>query len=310
MDGASTRRQEGSTVPKVTVIIPVYRRAELLGRALASVWAQTFRDLEVIVVDDGSGCHIAEWIGATPLPLKVITLSKNSGASAARNHAIAAATGELVAFLDHDDVWYPRYLAAQVAAIESDSNHVLSATDFRHVPLSAPPEICSPRPDPKYGCALRNLLYHGLIITMSQAVVRTAALRRVGPLDTELRIVHDFELYLRLLRVGTMAHVPEVLLEKYEQDTSVSRDLRRIEQEDVIALSRFFADPRNMKFRRLRRRVFADRMTRRGIALARHLGQPLVGCQMIGRAFTYDPVYTSWLCAARAWRKAVKVFSG
>ena len=100
----------------VSVVIPVFNSATLLGDALRSVFAQTFRDFEVIVVDDGSEDRetldqtLAAWSGR----VRVLRQS-NGGPARARNTGIAHATGDLVAFLDADDEWRPEKLAKQVA---------------------------------------------------------------------------------------------------------------------------------------------------------------------------------------------------
>ena len=98
--------------PLVSVIIPAYNRAHLVGRAIASVFAQSYRNFEIIVVDDASTDDLAATLAeAGGLQLRCITHPRNRGAAAARNTGIAAASGEFVAFLDSDDVWFPDKLA-------------------------------------------------------------------------------------------------------------------------------------------------------------------------------------------------------
>ena len=100
--------------PWVSVIIPTYNRAALVAEALASVQAQTYRDFEIVVVDDGgtdgTAAALAEW-----REVKVLRHSRRRGVSAARNTGINAARGQWLAFLDSDDLWLPDKLARQIA---------------------------------------------------------------------------------------------------------------------------------------------------------------------------------------------------
>jgi glycosyltransferase involved in cell wall biosynthesis len=98
---------------KFTVVIPAYRRADLVRQAVQSVFAQTCQDFEIVVVDDGSPEPIR-----LDLPdgrLRFVRHETNRGASAARNTGIRAARGDLIAFLDSDDLWFPEKLAKQAA---------------------------------------------------------------------------------------------------------------------------------------------------------------------------------------------------
>ena len=97
-----------------SVIIPVYNRRELVGRAIRSVLLQEGGDYEVIVVDDASDDGTSDWVRATFADrVQLLVLEKNAGVSAARNHGIEAAHGEWIALLDSDDEWLSGKLARQ-----------------------------------------------------------------------------------------------------------------------------------------------------------------------------------------------------
>ena len=110
-------------MPKVSVIIPTYNRAEYLPDAIDSVLAQTFRDFEVIIIDDGSTDNtreiIEKYIKRYPQIIRPF-YQMNSGASVARNKGIEEARGEYIAFLDSDDVWLSKKLERQVSVLERD----------------------------------------------------------------------------------------------------------------------------------------------------------------------------------------------
>ncbi len=99
----------------VSVIIPTYNRAALVAEAVASVLAQTWRDFEVLVVDDGSTDGTIEALAPYASRLRLLRRESRGGVSAARNTGIKAARGEWLAFLDSDDLWLPEKLSRQMA---------------------------------------------------------------------------------------------------------------------------------------------------------------------------------------------------
>jgi len=118
-------------VPLFSVVIPTYNRAELLGIALDSVFAQTFTDYEVIVVDDGSTDETKEYLATLGDRVRVFTQS-NQGPGAARNLGVSHANGEYVEFLDSDDLWFPWSLETYASVIRnSDKTAFIAGKPFR-----------------------------------------------------------------------------------------------------------------------------------------------------------------------------------
>ena len=106
--------------PKVTVILPVYNRSGSLEDSMRSVLNQSFRDLELIVVDDASTEDLRPIVAAVADPrVRYIRQARNGGASVARNAGLAAAKGEYIAFQDSDDLWLPGKLKAQMAMLQA-----------------------------------------------------------------------------------------------------------------------------------------------------------------------------------------------
>jgi glycosyltransferase involved in cell wall biosynthesis len=103
--------------PRVSVIIPTYDRATCVSRAIDSVLSQTYRDFEIIVVDDGSSDNTQEVVTAYGAPVRYV-FQQNQGPGAARNQGIRVAAGAYLAFLDSDDVWMPAFLEKTVSALE------------------------------------------------------------------------------------------------------------------------------------------------------------------------------------------------
>lgn len=126
------------TQPLVTAIIPTYRRPALVGRSCRSVLAQTWRPLELIVVDDGSADETPQVLSAlrpeaeaAGVDLRVMTVP-NGGPGLARNAALQAAQGEYFAFLDDDDLWVPGKVQAQAAAMRANPQAGVSFTRYVH----------------------------------------------------------------------------------------------------------------------------------------------------------------------------------
>jgi glycosyltransferase involved in cell wall biosynthesis len=114
--------------PTVSVVIPTYNRGFCIAQALESVFRQTYKDYEVIVVDDGSTDNTKQVLAGYGQGIKAIH-QQNSGASAARNAGIAAATGDWIAFLDSDDEWFPDKLAVQMADVNENPTVIAHIVD-------------------------------------------------------------------------------------------------------------------------------------------------------------------------------------
>lgn len=204
-----------SRSPQVSVIIPAYNASQCIAEALASVFAQTFNNYEVIVVNDGSpdSEELESVLAQNWSRIKYIK-QDNRGAASARNTALKVAMAPFVAFLDADDVWLPQFLEEQVQFIGSDGGSDLVYTDaylfgdpsFEGVTYSA----TAPSRGRVNSESLLNLRCN--VIT-SGVLARTALILAVGMFDERLRRAHDFDLWLRLARSGArLSYQRKVLL--------------------------------------------------------------------------------------------------
>lgn len=182
--------------PTVTVVIPTYNLASLLPEAIASVRAQQWPNLEIIVVDDGSTDDTESVLGGLARDGDLLLLQQeNAGAAAARNLGIAEARGEWIAFLDADDFWLPGKLTTQFEALEKRPNAAFSYTDVT-LRLSSGEEN-----DLQCGTAGRPLLTQllgGNLFATPTVVVRRDCLHEVGLFDARLRTGEDWDMWLRL----------------------------------------------------------------------------------------------------------------
>ena len=103
----------------ISVVLPSYNRAHILPRAIESILGQTYKDIELIIVDDGSSDNTAEVVGSFSDSRIVYVRQENAGACAARNNGIAHARGDYIAFQDSDDIWHQDKLEKQLATLQN-----------------------------------------------------------------------------------------------------------------------------------------------------------------------------------------------
>ena len=114
-----------SDQPRYSIVIPTYNRASSVEETLSSCFAQSFENIEIVVVDDGSSDNTLDVLNAIEDPRLVVVSQDNAGPAAARNHGMRIARGDYIAFLDSDDVWYPEFLAQAERAYQNDPNQLL-----------------------------------------------------------------------------------------------------------------------------------------------------------------------------------------
>ena len=191
-------------MPLVSVIIPAHNRVDLLRETLLSVIAQTFSDWECIVVDDGSTEDLS-FVPAMDLRIRLIRQPR-SGISTARNVGIAAATGDLVAFLDSDDIWLPGKLALQVHAMRSDP--LVGLCYIGHGAIGAEVEHTKATADTVPRLTYHSMLRRGCPNT-STLMARRTGLQEVGGFDPLMLFAEDHDLTLRLAMRFKVAYVPD-----------------------------------------------------------------------------------------------------
>lgn len=209
--------------PRVSVLVPAYKRVDTIVAAVRSALDQTLTDLEVIVVDDHSEDGTQEALATIDDPrIVLLTHETNRGGNAARKTAIDASRGEYLAFLDADDLWMPTKLEAQVASLEAAGPTAgLSYTwyDLRYpdgrLETGRRPEVA--------GLRAVELLQVNVIGTFSCVMVRREVIDVVGIPDPTLRACQDWEYYLRVNEHYAIAPVPEVLVHYWRDDSDVNR---------------------------------------------------------------------------------------
>lgn len=205
----------------VSVVIPVYNRADLLPRSIESVLAQTTPAREILVVDDGSSDGSADVASRYGGMVQVIR-QQNQGVAAARNAGIRAACGEWVAFLDADDALLPQAIESNLACAKAHPAAGVIYGDAAVVdPDGSQQCLFLEGKPPAEGWVFDRLLNSGFI-NCSAVMVRRQALLEVGLFRAGMRHAEDYELWLRLARHCEFARVPEPIAVYYRQPSGLS----------------------------------------------------------------------------------------
>ena len=208
----------------VTTIIPVYNRRKLVKAAVASVLAQTYQSLQIIVVDDGSTDETAATVRHLAKRHAVVTAlrQENKGPGCARQLGLEHAEGEYIQFLDSDDLIAPAKFALQVAALKSDQEAVAAYGKTEHKALDAEPrKVAWKRTGQKFDRMFPLFLRERWWGT-SSPLYRHVALRKIGPF-LPLYNEEDWEYDCRLAaRGGKLVFVDEFVSTQHSQDQSLS----------------------------------------------------------------------------------------
>lgn len=233
--------------PVVSVILPTYNRAHILRQSIRSVLDQSFERFELIVIDDASTDNTDEVVASvTDDRIRYFKHTENRGAPAARNTGIARAQGEYIAFQDSDDEWLRDKLEKQLEAFEHAARDVgvvytglvrILNGEKRYLPQS---NVRHTEGDISKSLSRRNF------ISTPVAMVQKGCFDAVGPFDERVWPLSDWELWIRIAKEFTFAHVDEVLVSSEVRPDSISRNNRALveaREQIVTKHTEFFAGP-------------------------------------------------------------------
>jgi len=222
--------------PKVSVIVPTYNRADRLERALNSIVSQTYQDFELIVVDDGSTDKTYQLMKSFP-KAQYFYIKKNSGVSKARNVGLAFAKGELICFLDSDDLWKEKKIQIQSLWLENNKDSQICYTDEIWVRNGV--RVNPMNRHRKYsGDIFRHCL--GLcIVSPSSVMIRAKLFDEIGNFDESLPACEDYDLWLRIASKYAFHFIEEPLIIKYGgHSDQLSRKYWGMDRFRVVALKK------------------------------------------------------------------------
>jgi glycosyltransferase involved in cell wall biosynthesis len=281
-----------TTSATVSAVIPVFNGARYVSEAIRSVLNQSRPPIECIVVDDGSTDETPETVREFGRAV-IYVRQPRAGVSAARNRGAQIARGDLVAFLDHDDIWLPTKLERQldrlrlvesrlalcaVSVVDADG-HVLGTKRLRA----------------KEDLLTGMLMFDGTetVSCSSTGVVKREALLACGGFDPALSISADWDLLFRMLLIGGVEYVDDPLVLYRVHDTNMSRSMSAMERDMRLAFDKAFADPHlPASLRRQRRRAYA-RLNRMLAGSYRDSGETLSAWRTLAMAVRDDPTIAS-----------------
>lgn len=192
--------------PLVTVVIPAYNAAPYIGEAIDTVRAQTYRWIQVIVIDDGSNDGTGDVVRRFGPSIRYVR-QRRGGTGAARNLGVAMAGGSFLAFLDADDRYPPQRIARQIAAFDDDPELQVV---YGHVR-----EFVSPDLEPGRAARLRRPASRAPGLISTAMLARPEVFSRVGPFAEHLTIGVDLDWYARMAESGLRTHMlPDIVLER------------------------------------------------------------------------------------------------
>ena len=200
-------------MPKVSVSIPTYNRAEFLRSAVISVLNQTFQNFEIIVIDDASKDHTQEVVKSlNDKRIRHIRHEENKGVSAARNTGVANSNGEYVAFLDDDDEWLPEKLQKQLDLLEACPPIVGVVYTGIFVVEESSRKILARYFPKSRGNVFEEVLTQNYIAQTSTLLLRKECFERVGLFDENIDFGEDYDMWLRISKEFQFEYVNELLV--------------------------------------------------------------------------------------------------
>ncbi len=258
--------------PLVSVIIPTYNRMEMLHRAVDSVLVQTYRRFELIIVDDGSMDGTKEQYEFHGSPIRYFW-QERCGVSAARNRGIKETRGELIAFLDSDDIWDRNKLKIQIEYFQDHPDVMICQTQEIWIRKGVRVNPRNKHRKPS-GWIFADCLPL-CVVSPSAVMMRKALFDEVGFFDERLPICEDYDLWLRVALRFPVYLIDEPLVTKYGgHDDQLSHSDWGIDRYRVAALEKVLKDPKVEQYRglvveelRQKCRIIANGALKRG-----HLG--------------------------------------
>ena len=222
-----------SAVPDVSVVVPTFNRAHVLGASLASLLAETGVDLEVIVVDDGSTDDTARLLGAHPDPRVRGIAGPHAGIAAARNRGVAAARGRFIAFHDSDDLALPGRLGVPVAYLQAHPDVDAVIQNGRMLPADLPwipPRVARVLASRPVGVAE---VFRWNLGQLQGMCFTRRSVEATGPLDRTFDILDDLDLVLRLTVRFRAVFLDRVAFTYHVHPDGVARDRTKVREESI-----------------------------------------------------------------------------
>ena len=276
---------------RVSVVIPCYNHARFLGEAIQTVLNQTYRDFEIIVVDDGSTDNTPQVVASFGDAVRCVR-QENRGLAAARNAGVLAAKGAFVGLLDADDSWLPAYLARMVQAFGDDAMIGAVYCGWHYID-----SVGRMLPRINIGVFPREKMYRIMtfmdFLIPSSVIVRRECFDQLGLFDESFRTAQgceDWDMWIRILTKYQMVGVPQALVKYRIHSDNMSSNLEQMERaKQVVVVKHFGAEEKKSV---AHRRAYGGLYLSSALAYFEH-GQIEKGQQFLQRAFAVYPELAS-----------------
>lgn len=253
-------------MPKVSVVMTLYNCEQHIEEAIQSALAQTYKDREIIVVNDGSTDQSARLVERFGSAVRYC-YQENGGAAKATNKGVSLASGEYIAFLENDDAWMPDKLERQVAVLDHNPDIGAVNNDLRFFSETSewqPDMIKGYCPDEPYS----RLFLHGFNFMLSALMLRRTIFEAAGGFDEGFKAagLQDVEWYARLMQVARVHYLPEPLTLFRRHDVRIASDVMMDNEGHLLdsLWTRFQYDPQKARYLQVRRVGYvSDRGKRR-----------------------------------------------
>jgi len=306
-----------SSRPLVSVVLPTYNRADIICSTIDNILRQTYRNLEIVVVDDGSTDDTQSKLRRYSGRVRVVK-QPNAGPAAARNRGIEVASGEVICFQDSDDSWRPTKVARQVSALLQAGDSVPCCLCNSEVQLHDGRMIRS------FDCVAMNPpVQMGIWVNVSEVLatrfilfnqavaIRKTVLEKIGGFDESFRILEDVEMQLRLSLEGPWAVIREPLATRHNRfewslSNQESEETGRIYE--VKAIERILALKGNERLEEVRSRMERElRGGRRRLKATRLKGDAFWGARALGHGLEWSERVHNALWRRMPWYPKMEV---
>ena len=237
---------------KVSVIIPTYNRGNLIIKSIKSVLNQTFKNLEVIVIDDGSSDNTEHLVNKiTDKRLKYVKLSSNKGSSNARNIGIKNANGQFISFQDSDDIFYPNKIEKQLQNI-INRNSILDFCKINVIYNSTYSYLIPNKRQENSilkGDIFNELISRGNFISTQSMLIRTNYMKK-HLFDIDMPRLQDYDVILGMIPKVKISYTKEVLVDLHIQNNSITRSPRKLKKAINMLLNKKY------NFNRIQKTLF------------------------------------------------------
>jgi len=231
-----------TTLPKVSIIIPAYNQARFVAQTVDSALAQTWPEIEVIVVNDGSTDNTADILAGYGERIRLIH-QENRGLAGARNTGVKAACGDYLLFLDSDDLIPNAKVEHHLKFLAENPDFDLVYSGWQYIDETGAPLVGQMRPG-KQGTLLTELLFGDFYCIPGAVVIRRKVLEQVGLFDETLRAEEDTDMWLRAVYAGyRFGYIDELLFQYRIHSASLSAQAAHQVKYAFARLDKFFAQP-------------------------------------------------------------------